>query len=62
MNKNKLTKQFLSPPAEFRGKSFWAWNGKLDENELRRQIRVFKEMGLGDFFLCTPGSDWLPLI
>lgn len=51
MNKNKLTKQFLSPPAEFRGKSFWAWNGKLDENELRRQIRVFKEMGLGGFFM-----------
>jgi hypothetical protein len=30
---------------------FWAWNGKLDPEELRRQIRLMKRMGLGGFFM-----------
>ncbi|RMD74603.1 MAG: hypothetical protein D6820_16420, partial [Lentisphaerae bacterium] len=43
--------QFREPPAEYRGKPFWAWNGKLDPAELRRQIRIMKKMGLGGFFM-----------
>ena len=39
------------PGSEFRGKPFWAWNGKLDPEELRRQIRAMKAMGLGGFFM-----------
>lgn len=39
------------PPMEFRGVPFWSWNGKLEETELRRQIRVMKEMGFGGFFM-----------
>ncbi|MCK5806467.1 MAG: hypothetical protein KAI66_26785, partial [Lentisphaeria bacterium] len=35
----------------YRGKPFWAWNGKLDPRELRRQLRVLKEMGLGGAFM-----------
>lgn len=34
-----------------RGLPFWSWNGKLEENELRRQIRIFREMGFGGFFI-----------
>lgn len=30
---------------------FWAWNGRLDCGELRRQIRIFREMGFGGFFM-----------
>lgn len=30
---------------------FWAWNGRLDSGELRRQIRIFREMGYGGFFM-----------
>jgi hypothetical protein len=45
------TREFISPRACYRGKSFWAWNGDLDPQELRRQIRVMRRMGLGGFFM-----------
>lgn len=38
---------FNNPPAEYRGTPFWSWNNKLDLEQLKRQIEVFKEMGLG---------------
>ena len=47
----QLYSQFREPPAEFRGKPFWAWNGELKKDELIRQIRVMKEMGFGGFFM-----------
>lgn len=31
--------------------SFWSWNGKLEESELRRQIREMKEQGYSGFFM-----------
>ena len=43
--------EFSKPSALYRGKPFWAWNGKLEEDELRRQIRIFKQMGMGGFFM-----------
>ena len=27
---------FKNPSSEYRGTPFWAWNGKLDDNELKR--------------------------
>jgi len=42
---------FKNPTAEYRGTPFWAWNCKLEEAELLRQIDVFKEMGLGGFHI-----------
>jgi len=47
----KLLSEFACPPSPYRGKPFWAWNGRLEESELRRQVRVFKRMGLGGFFM-----------
>jgi len=44
-------KDFKDPGSKYRGKPFWAWNGKLDPQELRRQVRVMKRMGLGGFFM-----------
>ena len=46
-----LLKTFASPPSAYRGKPFWAWNGKLAPDELRRQIRLMHRMGLGGFFM-----------
>lgn len=40
-------KEFVAPGSQYRGKAFWAWNGKLDPEELRKQVRVFHKMGLG---------------
>ena len=65
-----LRKLFLSPSSLYRGKPFWAWNGPLEAEELRRQIRVFKGMGLGGGFmhsrvgLATPylSEEWFDLI
>jgi hypothetical protein len=42
---------FQAPTSLYRGKPFWAWNGKLDAAELRRQVRVMHRMGLGGFFM-----------
>ncbi len=42
---------FKNPTAEYRGTPFWAWNGKLEKDELLRQIEIFKRMGLGGFHM-----------
>lgn len=46
-----LKAQFKDPGAAFRSLPFWAWNGKLSEEEIRRQIRELKEAGAGGFFM-----------
>jgi len=66
----KLYKEFLNPGTEYRGKPFWAWNGKLDKDELLKQIHVMKEMGFGGFFMHSRtglateylGEEWFELI
>ena len=37
--------------SEFKAKPFWSLNGKLEKEELSRQIEVFKKMGFGGAFL-----------
>jgi len=51
MTVEQMEKDFLNPSAAFRAKPFWAWNAGLDSNELRRQIRIFKQMGFGGYFM-----------
>lgn len=61
---------FKHPTSEYRGTPFWAWNGKLDKEELARQIQIFKKMGMGGFHmhvrtgLDTPymGEEYLNFI
>ncbi|TNJ66103.1 hypothetical protein FE784_11840 [Paenibacillus hemerocallicola] len=61
---------FLNPTSEFKGKPLWAWNGKLNKEELIRQIHTFKEMGFGGFFMHSRtglateylGEEWFELI
>ena len=48
---DKKLSEFACPGSPYRGKPFWAWNGKLEEAELRRQVRLLKQMGLGGFFM-----------
>lgn len=47
----KLLKEFEAPGSDYRGAPFWAWNGKLEPEELRRQVRLMHRMGLGGFFM-----------
>ena len=49
--KNLLMEFKKASKCKYRGAPFWAWNGKLEPDELRRQIRIMKAMGLGGFFM-----------
>ena len=49
--KKDLEREFRNPGCWFRGQPFWAWNGALDPQELRRQVRLMKRMGMGGFFM-----------
>ena len=70
MNTKKRYELFRNPGAAWRGKPFWSWNGELREDEVRRQINVMKEMGLGGYFMHSRagliteylGEDWFDLI
>ncbi len=35
---------------------FWSWNDKLEESELRRQIRDMKNLGMNGFFMHARGG------
>ena len=66
----ELYQLFSSPDARYRGKPFWAWNGKLDKDELLRQVHVMQQMGFGGFFMHSRvglateylGDEWFRLI
>ena len=38
---------FKQPTAEYRGTPFWAWNCKLEREELEWQLEILKKMGFG---------------
>lgn len=42
---------FASPTFEYRCTPFWAWNCKLEQDLLDREIDVMKEMGMGGFHM-----------
>ena len=70
MFESKYFNDFLSPGSIYRGVPFWAWNGALEPEELCRQIRIMKKMGLGGFFMHSRigleteylSSDWFRCI
>ena len=43
--------EFANPSSQYRGVPLFSWNGKLDPEELRRQVRLIKQMGMGGFFM-----------
>lgn len=47
----KFDELFASPGALYRDTPFWAWNCELEPEELKRQIRIFREMGMGGFHM-----------
>ena len=70
MENDRLINIFSSPGAEWRGKPFWSWNGELRGEELVRQARIRKELGLGGYFMHSRtgliteylGEEWFRLI
>nr|WP_300776649.1 hypothetical protein [uncultured Acetatifactor sp.] len=69
MDLSERQKLFENPTAEYRGKPFWSWNGRLEEAELCRQIDIIKEMGFGGYFMHSRtgleteylGEEWFEL-
>lgn len=67
---SELAAEFANPSNEWRGKPFWSWNGKLEKDELIRQVGVMKDMGFGGFFMHSRvglateylGEEWFDLI
>jgi hypothetical protein len=58
------------PGALMRPAPFWSWNDKLDEAELRRQIRDMAEKGWGSYFMHSRvglvtgylSDEWMALV
>ena len=42
---------FENPTSEYRCTPFWAWNTKLEQDHLNREIDAMKEMGMGGFHM-----------
>lgn len=67
---DKWIKQFENPSAEYRPHPFWSWNDKLDEAELRRQIKMLAQTGHGGFYMHARsgietqylGDEWFDLV
>ncbi len=53
---NPLIKQIQKDKKDHAGIPFWSWNDRLEEHELRRQIRNMKELGMGGFFMHARGG------
>src|SRR3989304_765548 len=59
-----------NPSAMMRPAPFWSWNDRLDEEELRRQIREMADKGWGGFFMHSRvglvtgylSDEWMRLI
>ena len=48
-NRDKL--QFSDPPREYSGLAFWFWNGTLEPEKLKKQIRMMEEQGIYGAFM-----------
>lgn len=54
--------EFQNPPAEYRIKPFWFWNGEMKKEEISRQIREMAEKGLGGMFICARQGMTVPYL
>lgn len=55
---SEFIEEFQNPSSNYRGAPFWAWNCKLDKEQLLKQIDYFREMGMGGFHIhCRTGLD-----
>lgn len=53
---NKLTKEIKENSLSYGSLPFWSWNDKLEENELRRQIRNMHDISINGFFMHARGG------
>lgn len=53
---NDIREKLHNPSKEYRCVPFWAWNDRLEAEELCFQIREMKEKGAGGFFMHARGG------
>ncbi|MBQ3177984.1 MAG: hypothetical protein IJB52_09205 [Clostridia bacterium] len=53
---NNLLQKIYDKAPSYGSIPFWSWNDKLEEGELRRQIRRMKELGMNGFFMHARGG------
>lgn len=53
---NELLQKLYDKAPSYGSIPFWSWNDKLEEGELRRQIRRMKELGMNGFFMHARGG------
>ena len=46
-----MKNDFKNPDRKYASKTFWSWNGKLDDEESAQQIEFFGKMGLSGFYM-----------
>lgn len=49
----KWQEDFKNPPASYRIKPFWFWNGEMTKAEIENQIKEMADKGLGGMFICA---------
>ena len=65
-----FVKSLSNPGKEYRGAPFWAWNAELEPAELKRQMAILRDMGMGGVFMHSRvglgteylGDDWFRCI
>ncbi len=55
-------REFQNPPAKYRIKPFWFWNGEMTKEEICLQIREMGEKGLGGMFICARQGMTVPYL
>ena len=68
--RKELREKLRNPDAYYRSLPFWAWNGKLDPEELVRHVRLMQEAGVGGFFIHSRdgleteylGTEWMECV
>lgn len=58
----KWLKEFQNPPAKYRIKPFWFWNGDIKKEEIRHQLKEMSDKGLGGAFICARQGMRIPYL
>lgn len=67
---NEVIRRLETVENTYRPIPFWSWNGKLNKEDLKRQIRWMRETGNGGFFMharsglktCYLSDEWMECI
>ena len=52
----QISAELKNPGLQYRPVPFWSWNDKLEPQELRSQINLMHEAGLGGYFMHARGG------